>query len=86
MRHPYDLERELLAQILHEIQIYLYLERDPYRDEYFWNPSKDLFPPEAIEHIDEIMGKHGLHPAGGIPGPERFIHRPGGRLEGPKKG
>ena len=71
---PHTIGPQDAAEALAEIQRLLYFERDG-DGGFIWNPSKDLFCPDAITEIDDIMGRYGLHPASG-PGPRPFVHRP----------
>jgi len=78
--------KEDLADLVADLQMALYLERDPERG-FRWNPEKAMEAPDVAQIIDRLLSERGLHPKGGMR-PKAFIHRPGGvdySMEGPAK-
>ncbi len=74
MKSPHDMEQDDLAALVAHIQRELYLERDPERV-FIWNPEKDLDCSAFVEILDELMGRHRLHPTS-VKLKRPFVHRP----------
>ena len=79
MNSPFDVQPDLLAELVSVIQRHLYLERDP-KNVFVWNPSKDVDCQAFVEVVDEVMGRAGLHP-GFVEFKKPFVHRPEDGLE-----
>jgi len=87
MRDPHDMSKEQLADLVSELQMQLYLERDP-RQGFVWNPEKSLECGDISEFLQELMGRNRLHPAS-VPIKKAFVHRPEGieyEMSGPGEG
>lgn len=87
MRDPHDLTKEILADIVSELQVQLYMERDP-KQGFVWNPEKQVNCGDVAEFLEELMGRHRLHPSS-VPIKKAFVHRPEGveyDLSGPAGG
>jgi hypothetical protein len=87
MRDPHDMSREQLADLVSELQLHLYLERDP-KQGFVWNPNKDVSCGDVAEFLQELMGRNRLHPSS-VPIKKPFVHRPEGieyEMSGPGEG
>lgn len=69
MNSPFDVQPDLLAELVSVIQRQLYLERDP---------SKGVNCQAFVEVVDEVMGRAGLHPEDGVEGGRMDGYRPHG--------
>ena len=76
MRDPHDMSKEQLADLVSELQLHLYLERDP-KHGFVWNPDKNVGCGDVAEFLQELMGRNRLHPSN-VPIKKAFVHRPEG--------
>lgn len=87
MRDPHDMSKEQLADLVSELQMQLYLERDP-KQGFVWNAEKGVSCGDVSEFLQELMGRNRLHP-GNVPIKKAFVHRPEGieyEMSGPQEG
>ena len=87
MRDPHDMPKEQLADLVSELQLRLYLERDP-KQGFIWNPEKNVSCGDIAEFLQELMGRNRLHPSN-VPIKKAFVHRPEGieyEMSGPAEG
>jgi len=87
MRDPHDMSKEQLADLVAELQMQLYLERDP-KQGFVWTADKDVPCGDIAEFLQELMGRNRLHPST-VPIKKAFVHRPEGieyEMSGPAEG